>query len=116
MGRGILAVPPKLATSIMTLFVLTNISLSYNVEITVQTTGVHSPERLKRELQLGSVEHNFQRFVVHLWRLLPAYFPLSLPVIDWRNYLRNRGDVKAWNMFGAAGQAEAVKEALSRFH
>ena len=43
-------------------FVLTNISLSCNVEITVQTTRKnHSPERLKRELQLPSVECNFQR-------------------------------------------------------
>ena len=38
MGReGILAVPPKLATVFAALFVLTNISLSDNVEITVQT-------------------------------------------------------------------------------
>jgi hypothetical protein len=34
----ILAVPPKLATKFVTLFALTNISLSYNVEITVQTS------------------------------------------------------------------------------
>jgi hypothetical protein len=38
MGReGILAVPPKLAAAFAALFALTNISLSYNVEITVQT-------------------------------------------------------------------------------
>jgi hypothetical protein len=48
---------------------LTNISLSYNVEITFQTicgAGWHpalcSPEQLERELQLISVECNFQRF------------------------------------------------------
>jgi hypothetical protein len=70
MGReGILAVPPKLAAAFAALFALTNISLSYNVEITVQTNcraqfivPLRSPERLKRELQLISVECNFQRF------------------------------------------------------
>jgi len=67
-------------------FVLTNISLSYNVEITVRTTIGHnnivsllSHERLERELQLLSVECNFITCFAHLWRLLPAYFPLSLP-------------------------------------
>ena len=62
-------------------FVPTNISLSYNVEITVHTTNVtpdtSSHERLKRELQLISVEWDFQQSCPHLWRLLSAYFPLS---------------------------------------
>jgi hypothetical protein len=68
MGReeGIPVVPPKLVT-LVTLFVPTNISLSSNVEITVQTTkrGTwnltrSSPSQLERELQLISVECNFQ--------------------------------------------------------
>jgi hypothetical protein len=46
------------------LFVLTNISLSYNVETTIRTTNVtpdtSSHEQLERELQLFSVECNFQ--------------------------------------------------------
>ncbi len=44
--------------------VLTNISLSYNVEITFRTTNVtpdtFSREQLKRELRLVSVERGFQ--------------------------------------------------------
>jgi hypothetical protein len=47
MGREAIklpAVPPKLATTrrlrLVTLFALTNISLSYNVETTVRTTSV----------------------------------------------------------------------------
>ena len=97
MGReeGIPAVPPKLAIDSMTLFALTNISLSCNVEITVQTTwGVH----------LNSSRGNFNGFrssaafsgvAAHLWRLLPVYFPLSQPVSDCCNYLQNKFYVKS---------------------
>ena len=105
MGREAIklpAVPPKLvilrSCSGLTLFVLTNISLSGNVEITVRATEwdgmplqlrsgqafrpTCSHERLKRELQLTSIECNFQHLVgiAHLWRLLLAYFPLSQPL------------------------------------
>jgi len=70
MGRKALkhsAVPPKFPAE-AGLFVLTNISLSGNVEITVWTTFAlaHcvgpciSLKRLKRELQLISVEYSFQ--------------------------------------------------------
>jgi hypothetical protein len=72
-------------------FAPTNISLSYNVEITVHTTNVtpdtSSHERLKRELQLISVECNSIACFAHLWRLLPAYFPLSLPLFNWTRLL-----------------------------
>jgi len=42
--------------------------------------ALRSREQLERELQLISVECNFQRRVAaaHLWRLLPVYFPLSM--------------------------------------
>ena len=74
-------VPPKFTILFRTMrFALTNISLSANVENTVQTTRIHSPERLKRELQLISVECNLNDYLAHLWRLLPVYFPLSQPV------------------------------------
>ena len=83
---------------------LTSISLSHNVEKTVCTTWLdeinfvqRSHKRLERELQLISVECNLNNCLAHLWRLLPAYFPLSLPFIDCCNYLRNRVDVKAYN-------------------
>ena len=60
------AVPPRLAAE-ATLFVLTIISLPGNVGTTVRTTNVtldtSSHERLKRELQLISVECSFQ----HAW-------------------------------------------------
>lgn len=62
-----LAVPPKLVIY-MTHFAPTNIGISNNVENTACTTryrkidlAVRSRERLKRELQLGSDERNFQR-------------------------------------------------------
>jgi hypothetical protein len=69
-------------------FALTNISLSYNVEITVRTTIGHnnvvsllSHERLERELRLVSDECNFITCFAHLWQLPPVYFPLSLPIV-----------------------------------
>ena len=84
------------------LFVPTIIGFSNNVEKTVQTTkrgtwylARSSPSRLERELQLISVECNLNNFLAHLWRLLPVYFPLSLPFIfDCCNYLRNQAPVK----------------------
>jgi hypothetical protein len=57
-----------------------------------------SPERLKRELQLILVERDLNNYFAHLWRLLPVYFPLSQPLFDCRNYLRNLGDVKVYNL------------------
>jgi len=67
MGREALTrpvVPPKLTVlRLRTIhFVPTNIGLPYNAGIAVQTTRVHSLARLKRELQLGSDECNFQHF------------------------------------------------------
>ncbi len=59
----------------------TNIGLSYNVEITAQTTRNHSLERLKRELRLVSVERKSQPTLTPLWRRPPTYFPLSLPLL-----------------------------------
>ncbi len=55
-------VPPKLTVlRLRTIhFVPTNIGLPFNAGIAVQTTRVHSLARLKRELQLGSDECNFQ--------------------------------------------------------
>ena len=55
-------VPPKLTVlQLRTIhFTPTNIGLPFNAGIAVQTTRVHSLARLKRELQLGSDECNFQ--------------------------------------------------------
>jgi hypothetical protein len=65
MGREALThpvVPPKLTIlQRRTIhFVPTAIGLPSNAGIAVQTTRVHSLARLKRELQLGSDECNFQ--------------------------------------------------------
>ena len=73
-------VPPKFTILFRTMrFALTNISLSANVENTVQTTRIHSPERLKRDLQLIFVGCNFTACFARLWQLPSVYFPLSQP-------------------------------------
>jgi len=60
----------------------------------------------------------FSDFVVFLWQLLPAYFPLSLPVIQLDSpvalyYLQKRSDVKAGIQFGMLKQVWARKEAFN---
>ena len=80
--------------------VLTIISLPCNAGIAVRTTYYISHERLERELRLVLDECNFNNYFAHLWRLLPAYFPLSMPLFYWVSpvtlyYPRKRNDVKA---------------------
>jgi hypothetical protein len=98
------AVPPKLVIlrirSGLTLFVLTTISLPHNAGIAVRTT-LQFALRFTRTAQEGT-STDFGRVhlsarlrrVAHLWRLPSAYFPLSQPLFDERNYLQKRRGVK----------------------
>jgi hypothetical protein len=87
-------VPPKL-TACAIHFAPTDIGLPHNAGIAVQTTRFHSLARLKRELQLGSDECNFQRNRCTSLAASASLLSSVIAFICSRNYLRKRMDVKA---------------------
>jgi len=112
-------VPPNLITHVIH-FVPTNISLSYNVEITVRTTNVTpdtlSHERLERELRLVSVERGFQPVprasLSTFTSLLSSVNALyGSPVTLY--YLQKLNDVKAGKISGFTRQVQASKSCVS---
>jgi len=90
MGRETVpAVPPKLITGVNH-FMPTNIGSPSNVGVTVRTTqrdtwnlkrDTFSPERLERELRLGSTERTFQQWCASLAE--SASLLSSVIAFDW---------------------------------
>ena len=97
--------PPLIISRKAGRFVLTNISLPDNAGIAVRTTCKFHTNNSRGNFNWFRANGTFSACVPSLWRFLPAYFPLSLPFVDWVSpvtlyYLRKRDDVKASILFG----------------